>query len=175
MKKVYRVLLFALLCLFALGGFAGADPKAYELYGFVDPSGKLTESERATLDERLEEIFDSFGLSVFLCLLSGEDVAMSEYVQDFYEQCVAPWLAPEGEIDDCLIFAWDEKTGVNHAVPFSASGGLVMDAFTPEYLDSAISSSLGSASSAYESLCNLADALQKRAEEFFGPGAAGEF
>ncbi|MCL2768374.1 MAG: hypothetical protein FWE49_06595 [Synergistaceae bacterium] len=170
MKKFFCVLLFAILCLFAFGGLSGADPKAYDYCGFINPSGKLGESERAALEASLEEIYGMYGLSVFLCLLSDEDMSMSDYVMDFYEHSVAPWIAPEGEINYCLIFAWDEKTGDNHAAPFSAADGLVMEAFPPDYLNSAISSvssSLGSASSTFKALSNLADALQKRAGEYF--------
>ena len=162
MKKVFRILLVAVLCFVALrSSGAFADPKAFDFYGIYDPSGKLAESERAALDAKLEEIYDEHDMSVYLWVLSGEGVSMADFVRKFFADSVAPYA---GKIKYGVIFALDMKTNDYFATSFPGVDR-VKNAFTVQYLNSAVGSSFSSASSIFEALNNLADALQKRAEE----------
>ena len=55
MRKVICVLLFAVMCVLALGDISSAAPRAFDYHGFYDPAGRLGESDRAALSASLKE------------------------------------------------------------------------------------------------------------------------
>ena len=167
MRKASCVLLFAVMCVLVSGNISSADPKAFDYHGFFDPAGRLDESDRAALNASLKEIYDKYGFSVYMFLLSGEGVKMSQYAADFLQHSIVPHM---GEIKHGVVFAWDDQTNDAYAMSFPSSDR-VMDAFTSQFLLSAMNSSFAAASSVFEALDNMATVLQKRAAVHFGSNA----
>ena len=165
MRKVIYVLLFALICVLAFGDTSSAAPKAFDYYGFYDPAGKLGEPERAALNATIKETYDKYGFSLYMCLLSGESMKMSEYAADFHSHNIAPYL---GEIKYGVLFAWDEQTSDAYAIAFPNTDNRMVSAFTSQFLVDSMNTSFAAATSGFEALNNMATALQKRAGVYFG-------
>ena len=171
MKKVFCILLLAVLCLPVLGRSADAAPDAFDYYGFYDRAGILKESDQAALNARLKEIYDRYGVSVFINLLSGDNVKVQDYIARFFIESVAPYT---DEIRRGFIFAWDEKKNESYGAPFPNTDDRAMSAFSADIVRHAVSSSLTSVPSVFGALDNLAAALQKCADEYYGANPSGK-
>jgi hypothetical protein len=171
MNKSIIVFLIAILCVFSFVNIAYADPKAFELFGIYDPANKLKDSERGVLNASLKGIYDKYGVSAYLCLLSGSNEKMGDFVTQFFIENVAPYT---DVIKRGVIFAYDEKTKSNFMAPFLNTDDRIMSAFSAEYIRLAITSSFASASSVFEIMKNMSEAIRKRADEYYGENATGK-
>ena len=171
MKKVFCALLSAVLCLPLLVSPSDAAHKAFDYFGFYDRSGKLKESDRAKINTQLKDIYDKYGVSVYMNIMPDDSMKVENYLEHFYIESVAPYA---GEIKRGIIFVWNEKKNNYYGAPFPNTDDRVMSAFSPKNISLAVSSSLKLTSSVFGASSKLAVALQKIADEYYGANPTGK-